>query len=92
MMHADAFRESFRALVVNDSCTEAALEMNDGSRLSVCHRVGERWARAMSSAGDETAGTGAAGRAVAHLASFRLNAKHLELVFSDGSRWEVRLR
>ena len=35
---------------------------------------------------------GLAGQVLAGIALFRLNAKHLEVAFSDGGRWEKRYR
>ena len=32
------------------------------------------------------------GELLAHIANFRLNAKHLDVQFADGSRWERRFR
>jgi hypothetical protein len=33
-----------------------------------------------------------AGEALSRITLFRLNAKHLDVQFSDGSRWETRFR
>ena len=65
--------------------TEAAVVLRDGSVLYFCHRVGERWAKAVGPDGD--AG-GHAEELLDALQMFRLNAKHLDLRFDDGSRWE----
>ena len=63
--------------------------MRDGSQLCFRHRVGERWAKAVAPdrAPHEA---GIAGEVLALIATFRLNAKHLDVAFSDGSRWEMR--
>jgi hypothetical protein len=83
-MTSDVFRESFVSLEVNGEFTEAVVGMRDGSRLCFCHRVGERWAKAV---GDGEAAL--AGRVLPLIALFRLNARHLDVHFHDGSRWEA---
>lgn len=86
MTHEAFLRQSFVALEVNDDFSEAVLGMSDASRLRFRHCVGERWARA------EGHPAALAGQILATLALFRLNAKHLDLRFADGSRWEARFR
>lgn len=90
MTHEQALRRAFRSLEVNSDFTEATLVMTDGSRLQFCHRVGERWAKALGSGGREDANNHA-GHVLAGISMFRLNAKHLDVYFSDGSRWEAHL-
>jgi hypothetical protein len=91
MTSEEVLRVSFASLEVSGDFTEAVLTMTDGSRLCFCHRVGERWARAVGAAGGgEDAGL--AGRVLPPVAMFRLNAKHLDVHFLDGSRWEARFR
>jgi hypothetical protein len=87
MTAEEAFRGSFVSLEVNEDFSEAVLSMRDGSRLCFCHRVGERWARAMGPGEG-----GLAGQMLTLIALFRLNAKHLDLQFHDGSHWEARFR
>jgi hypothetical protein len=87
MTDADFLRSSFVSLEVNADFTEAVLRLRDGSRLLFCHRVGQRWARAVGP--DAEASTAA--RVLARVALFRLNARHLDVSFEDGSRWEARL-
>ena len=84
MTHADFLRTAFVALEVNERFTEAELRLRDGSRLCFCHRVGERSARAAGPDGAALAGT-----ILAQIALFRLNGKHLDIQFADGSRWEA---
>ncbi len=84
-------RDALAALQVNDDYSEAVLEMSDGSRLRLCHRVGERWAKCEKLSGVE-AQASLADRVLARLASFRLNGKHLDIQFQDGSRWETLFR
>jgi hypothetical protein len=83
MTDADFLRGSFVALTVNADFTEAALVLSDQSSLRFCHRVGERTVKAM--------GTGACERVLAKITLFRLNPKHLDVHFEDGSRWEALL-
>jgi hypothetical protein len=83
-MTSDGFlRSSFVALEVNDDFSEAVVALRDGSRLRFRHRVGERWVRAEG-------GEGLAGTVLAAVSQFRLNAKHLDVQFADGTRWEAR--
>jgi hypothetical protein len=84
MTSEEAFRGAFVSLEVNDAFTEAELRLRDGSRLCFCHRVGERWARAD--------GSGLADQMLPLITMFRLNGKHLDIQFHDGSRWEARFR
>ena len=82
-------RDSFVSLEVNADFTEAVVLLRDGSRLCFCHRVGQRWAKAVGAA--EVVGEGGlAGRVLALVGLFRLNAKHLDVQFQDGSSWEER--
>jgi len=91
MSQSNFLRGSFVALEVNGDFSEAALAMSDGSRLHFCHRVGQRWARAEGSDGKEQPDSLAA-QVLAGVAHFRLNGKHLDILFSDGSRWEAPFR
>ncbi len=89
MTAAEFIRESFVSVEVDGDFTEAVVSMQDGSRLCFRHRVSERWARA--EAPGETAGDAAlAGRVLSLIALFRLNARHLDVQFVDGTRWEAR--
>jgi hypothetical protein len=74
----------------NETFTEAVLSLGDGSRLCFCHRVGQRWAKAVGPGGSEEIG-GLAAQLLPAMTMFRLNAKHLDIQFADGSRWEERL-
>ena len=89
MTDEDFLRRSFVSLEVGGDFAEAVLVMGDGSRLLFCHRVGERWVRAVAAGGAEGEG-GLAGRVLSRIAQFRLNARHLDVQFEDGSRWEAR--
>jgi hypothetical protein len=85
---SDAFlRETLRAVEVNDDFTEAVLQLKDASRLCFCHRVGERWAKSVGPEGREEDG-GDADTLVSAITMFRLNRKHLDIQFEDGSRWD----
>jgi hypothetical protein len=84
-MTGEAFlRGTLASVEVNDTFSEAVVVMSDGSRLCLCHRVGERWASAD--------GGGRAAEVLAMIRLFRLNGKHLDVQFQDGSRWEARFR
>ncbi len=83
MSNADALRRAFRGLEVNHDFSEAVLVFEDASRLLFCHRVGQRTANA------EGADASVAREVLSSLTLFRLNARHLDLQFSDGTRWEA---
>ena len=87
MSDEDFLRRSFVSLEVEGECTEAVLGMSDGSRLHFRHRVGERWVRATAPG---AAAATLAEQVLARITIFRLNARHLEVHFADGSRWEAR--
>jgi hypothetical protein len=89
MTGADLLRQSFVSLEVNADFSEAELRMADGSRLCFRHRVGERWAKALPAA-EQGEHHGLADQVLERIALFRLNAKHLDVQFHDGSRWEAR--
>jgi len=91
MTAEELLRQSFVSLEVNGEFTEAVLLMQDGSQLCFCHRVGERWAKAVD-AGAVESGSTLAGRVLSLVSLFRLNAKHLDVRFDDGSRWEAPFR
>jgi hypothetical protein len=84
MTNEASLRGGMSSLEVNDSFTESVIVMTDGSRLCFCHRVGQRWAKAE--------GGGLAEEVLATIGLFRLNGKHLDVQFQDGSRWEARFR
>src|SRR5437867_2051553 len=81
MSGEELLRQAFVSLEVDAAFTEAVLLLRDGSRLCFCHRVGERWAKAVEAA---ASGEALAGRVLAMIALFRLNAKHLDVQFEDG--------
>ena len=91
MTGEELLTSSFLSLEVNADFSEAVVLLRDGSRLHFCHRVGERWARAVcpEPAGDRAS---PANEVLSAMALFRLNAKHLDIQFADGSRWEMRSR
>src|SRR5438067_2455298 len=84
-------RECFVSLEVNEGFTESILAMRDRSRLCFCHRVSERWVKALAAdpAGSEP---NLASRVLSLISLFRLNAKHLDIQFRDGSRWELNIK
>jgi hypothetical protein len=88
MTAGEVLRGAFVSLEVNEDFSEAVL-LRDGSRLCFRHRVGERWVRAIEV--PETSGeTTFAGQVLSRIGLFRLNAKHLDVQFQDGSCWEAR--
>lgn len=89
MTHEEQLRKAFVTLEVNGAFSEAVAKLRDGSRLCFCHKVGERWAKAVGPPEAETEGL-LAGEILPLIAQFRLNAKHLDIHFVDGSRWEMR--
>lgn len=81
-MLSDAAREDVVRYVVNAEFNAAALYFSDGSFLQFEHTGRQnRWARPSA---DDTR----AGAVCRSLAQFRLNAKHLQLFFTDGSNVE----
>lgn len=91
---ADILRRQLASLEVNDDFTQAVVSLADGSRLCFCHRVDDRSAEALApeqadnrSVGDPLEHTAEQLLAAMHL--FRLNARHLEIWFRDGSSWEA---
>src|SRR5688572_18415624 len=84
-MDDDLLRRSFVAVEVNERFTEAVVLLDDHSRLMFRHRVGER---AVEATGPEER-LHLAKQILARIKRFRLNAKHLDVEFSDGSRWEL---
>jgi hypothetical protein len=91
MSPVELLRQALAGVEANGEFTEAVVTLRDGSRLCFCHRVGERWARAVGPAGAEGE-SGVASQVLARIVRFRLNAKHLEVEFSDGDRWEARFQ
>lgn len=84
-------RDAFVSVQVNKDFTQGILLLKDLSRLFFCHRVGERWVNAVGESREPSATTLAAG-VLQEIAMFRLNAKHLEITFNDGSSWEFSFR
>jgi len=75
----ESARNDATQLVVNDRFNQAALFFGDGSCLRFEHTSRQnRWARASSPNTTADSVSGA-------LSQFRLNAKHLQLFFDDGS-------
>ena len=84
-------RQGFTTIEVNDGYSEAVIHFRDQSSLFFCHRVGERWAKALGPEKREDA-SGLAGELLGCITMFRLNAKHLDIEFADGSRWDEPLQ
>ena len=87
MTTVETLRKSLLTVAANDDFSEAVMCLDDNSRLCFCHRVDERWAKAVGPDQREDA-PGVAGEFLAAIKMFRLNAKHLDIEFEDGSRWD----
>jgi hypothetical protein len=87
MTDADFLRGAFVALEVDDAFSEAVLALRDGSRLVFRHRVGERTVQATPV--DLVSDATLAAQVLSRIARFRLNARHLDVQFADGSRWQT---
>ena len=90
MTTAERLRTELLAVSAAEQFTFAILQLRDGSRLHFCHRVDERWVHA-TGPGTPNAGSGLAGELRAAITTFRLNAKHLDINFADGSRWDEKV-
>jgi len=87
MTTEDILRAELIAVEADKNFTEAVMRFGDNSRLCFCHRVGERWAKAVGPE-DREDESGLAGELLRAIAMFRFNAKHLDIQFEDGSRWD----
>ena len=87
MTSEERLRSELLAVEVNEDFTEAVMQFHDNSRLCFCHRVDERWAKSVGPVQRETEAR-LAGELLAAITTFRLNAKHLDIKFQDGSRWD----
>ena len=85
---ADTLQAALMTVEANEDFTEAILRFYDDSRLCFCHRVGERWAKAVGPEQRETE-KGLATEFLFAITIFRLNAKHLDIQFRDNSRWDT---
>jgi hypothetical protein len=83
-------RQAFVSVEVNADFSEAVVILRDGSKLCFVHRVGERRIEAIRA--NESPEASLAAEVLAQIARFRLNAKHLDVQFTDGSRWEALFR
>jgi hypothetical protein len=91
MTSVDILRARLIAVDADKNFTEAVMRLSDSSRLCFCHRVGERWAKAVGPE-DREDEAGLAGELLRTVTMFRLNAKHLDIQFEDGSRWDEALQ
>lgn len=87
MSKEEVLRDSFVSIKTDARFTEAVVTLRDESLLYFCHRVGERWAKAVRPEGNEG---GCSQELLDAIRMFRLNSKHLEILFNDGSCWEWR--
>src|SRR5438477_944987 len=91
LTRAETLRLALLTVESNENFSEAVLQFRDKSRLCFCHRVGERWAKAVGP-GQREDEAGIAAELLAAMTMFRLNAKHLDIQFEDGSRWDEALQ
>ena len=87
MKSDEVLRRALLAIDVNENHTEAVMHLKDNSRLCFCHQVGERWAKTVGPQEQERDG-GQADEILSAISMFRLNRKHLDIQFKDGSRWD----
>ena len=87
MSKEKVLRDSFVSIKTDTPFTEAVVTLRDESLLCFCHRVGERWAKAVGPEGNEG---GCSQELLDAIRMFRLNAKLLEILFNDRSCWEWR--
>lgn len=85
MLDEKRLRSAFVAIEVNAGFSEATLTLMDDSRLVFRHCVGERTAKAIGTSQPANQ----ASLILERIDRFRLNGKHLDVVFNDGSRWEL---
>ena len=91
MTSAETLRTGLVAVEADEQFSEAVLRLHDQSRLCFCHRVEERWAKAVGPEQSEAEG-GLAEVILAGIQMFGLNSKHLDIQFADGSRWDEPLQ
>ncbi len=91
MTSDETLKKALLTIEVNAEFTEAVVRLQDNSRLCFCHRVGERWAKSVGPEEQEHEG-GMASELLAAIEMFRLNRKHLDIHFKDGSRWDEDLK
>lgn len=91
MTSEETLRKALLSVVANEDFTEAVMRFRDNSRLGFCHRVGDRWAKAVGPESRED-DSGLAGELLSAITMFRLNSKHLDIQFEDGSRWGEALQ
>lgn len=91
MTSEEILRRDLLTVEANDNFTEAVVLFHDNSRLCFCHRVDERWAKAVGPDHREE-DAGFAGELLSAMTMFRLNAKHLDILFEDDSRWDEALQ
>ena len=87
----ETLRRELVTVEANENFTEAVMLFRDNSRLCFCHGVGERWAKAVGPEHREEE-AGLAGELLSAMTMFRLNAKHLDILFEDDSRWDKALQ
>lgn len=90
MNRAETLQAALVTVEADEQFTEAVLRFRDNTRLCFCHRVGERWAKAVGPSRREDE-AGLAAELLSAITMFRLNAKHLDIQFADDSRWDEKI-
>src|SRR5262245_53543132 len=90
MTSSETLQCALLTVEADEHFTEAVMQLRDNSRLCFRHRVGERWAKAVAP-GEREEERGLAAELLAVITTFRLNSKHLDIQFEDGSRWDERV-
>ena len=91
MNAAERLDQHFTSSETTPEFSEAVLTLDDGTRLCFCHTVEQRWAKAVGPEDAPSSG-GLAGELIEQVTGFRLNAKHLDVQFADGSRFDRPLK
>jgi hypothetical protein len=91
MTSEQVLKSELLTVEVNEGFTEAVMQLQDKTRLYFCHRIGERWAKSVGPDQRES-DAGIAAELLSAITIFRLNAKHLDIQFDDGSRWDESVR
>ncbi|MBE7465099.1 MAG: hypothetical protein HS116_16600 [Planctomycetes bacterium] len=86
---AEHLRLAFAEWQTNPDFSEALVTLADQTRLAFLHRGTERKAFALGPLGAERE-RGSAHSILNTIKLFRLNAKHLDIDFADGSRYELK--
>jgi hypothetical protein len=87
--NAERLKAALVSVEADERFTYAVMRLSDGGELHFCHRVDERWVRAVE---PQAGGSDLVRTLLGGMTMFRLNAKHLDIQFGDGSRWDQPVR